>query len=138
MLVWRPATESMLAERFDFMISGEKKVAWGNGLEGGGPGGADPGANRPTSSRQNKLLTKGVGYLTWKWICISLKSRMVSWYKNEIVQAGVSNCMHQCLNCLLLNVHIFAHLGSRGKPFFQNFEVFSVSADCRLVRICMY
>jgi hypothetical protein len=32
----------------------------------------------------------------------------------------------QCLNFLVLNVHILAYLGSRGKPFFQNFEVFLV------------
>ncbi len=51
---------------------------------------------------------------------------MVSWYKNEIVLAGVSNYMHQCLNFLVLNVHIPAYLGSRGKPFFQNFQVFCV------------
>ncbi len=67
---------------------------------------------------------KGVGYMAWKWIRISLKSRMVSWYKNKIVRAGVSNCMRQCLNFLVLNVHIPAYLGSRGKPFFWNFEVF--------------
>jgi hypothetical protein len=68
---------------------------------------------------------KGVGYdMAWKWIRISLESRMVSWYKNEIIRAGVSNCMRQCLNFLLLNVHIPAYMGSRGKPFFLNFEVF--------------
>jgi hypothetical protein len=64
--------------------------------------------------------------MAWKWICISLESQMVYWYKNEIVQAGVSNCMHQYLNFLGLNVHIPAYLGSRGKPFFQNFKVFLV------------
>ncbi len=62
--------------------------------------------------------------MAWKWIRISLESRMVSWYKNEIIRAGVSNCMRQCLNFLVLNVHIPAYLGSRGKPFFCNFEVF--------------
>jgi hypothetical protein len=71
-----------------------------------------------------KLHTK------WGWLFgmemdhISLKSRMVSWYKHEIVRAGVSNCMRQCLNFLVINVHIPAYLGSRGKPFFWNFEVF--------------
>jgi hypothetical protein len=53
--------------------------------------------------------------MAWRWICISLESWMVSWYKNEIVRAGVSNCMRQCLNFLVLNVHIPAYLGSRGK-----------------------
>ncbi len=67
---------------------------------------------------------KGVGYMAWKWICISLESRMVSWYKNKIVRAGVSNCVRQCLNFLVLNVHIPTYLGSRGKPFFRNSKVF--------------
>jgi hypothetical protein len=66
----------------------------------------------------------GVGYMACKWIRISLESWMVSCYKNEIVRAGVSNCMHQCLNFLVLNVHISAYLGSRGRPFFRNFKVF--------------
>jgi hypothetical protein len=76
-----------------------------------------------TTGSQNRVA-KGVGYMAWTWIRISLKSWMVSWYKNEIVQAGVSNCMRQCLNFLVLNIHVPAYLGSRGKPFFQNFEVF--------------
>ena len=68
---------------------------------------------------------KGVGYLAWKWIRISLKSWMVSWYKNKIVRAGVSNCMgQQHLNFLVLNVHSPAYLGSRGKTFFQTLDVF--------------
>ncbi len=62
--------------------------------------------------------------MAWKWICISLKSWIVSWYKNEIVRADVSNCMCQCHNFLVLNVHIPAYMGSMGKPFFRNFEVF--------------
>ncbi len=72
-----------------------------------------------------QIHVKGVGYMAWKWIRISLESRMVSWYKNKIVRAGVSNCMHQCLNFLEPNVHIPTYLGSRGEPFFWNFEVFS-------------
>jgi hypothetical protein len=56
--------------------------------------------------------------MAWKWISTSLESLMVSWYKNEIVRVGVSNCMRQCLNVLVLNVHIPVYLGSRGKPFF--------------------
>jgi hypothetical protein len=64
--------------------------------------------------------------MAWKWIRISLESWMVSWFKNEIVQAGVSNYMRQCLNFLILDVHIPAYLGSRGKLFFQNFKVFLV------------
>ncbi len=84
-------------------------------------------------------LCKGVGYLAWKWIRISLESRMVSWYKNEIIRAGVSNRIRQCLNFLVLNVHIPTYLGLRGKPFFLKLQsFFSVSADCRLVRICIY
>ncbi len=67
---------------------------------------------------------KGLAIMAWKWIRISLKSRMVSWYKNEIVRAGVSNCMHQCLNFLVLNVHIPASLGLRGKPFYRNRSFF--------------
>jgi hypothetical protein len=83
--------------------------------------------------------SNGFGYMAWKWICISLESWMVSWYKNKIVRASVSNCMHQCLNCLVLNIHIPMYLGSRGKPFFWNLEVFfGVSADPRLVWICVY
>ncbi len=56
------------------------------------------------SEREDVFMsTTAVGYYTaWKWIRISLESRMVSWYKNEIVQAGVSNCMHHCLNFSLL------------------------------------
>ncbi len=61
------------------------------------------------------LLMFGVGYMARKRIRISHESWMVSWYKNEIVQAGVSNCMHQRLNFLVLNIHIPAYLGSRGK-----------------------
>ncbi len=49
---------------------------------------------------------------------------MVSWYKNEIVQAAVSNCMCQCNNFLILNVHIPVYLGLTGKLFFQNFKGF--------------
>ncbi len=40
----------------------------------------------------------------------------------------------QCLNFLVLNVHIPAYLGSRGKPLFRNF-FFGVSADHRSVQI---
>jgi hypothetical protein len=54
----------------------------------------------------------GVGYMAWKWIRISLESWMVSWYKNQIVQAGVSNRMRQCLIFLVLNVHIPTYLVS--------------------------
>ncbi len=54
------------------------------------------------------------------------------WYKNKIVQAGGSNCMRQCLNFLVLNIHIHVNLGSRGKSFFQNFlSFFGVSTNCR-------
>ena len=48
--------------------------------------------------------------MAMKWIRISLESWMVSWYKNEIVQAGASNCMPQSLNFLVLNVHIPVYL----------------------------
>jgi hypothetical protein len=76
------------------------------------------------SSYNTKPTVIGVGCMAWKWIRISLESWMVSWYKNKIVQASVSNCMCQCLKFLVLNVLIPAYLGSRGKPFFQNFKVF--------------
>jgi hypothetical protein len=77
--------------------------------------------------------------MAWKWIRISLESLMVSWYKTKIVQAGVSNCMHQCLIVLLLNVHIPAYLGSRGKPFLQNFGSFLVCLPIvDLKGICTY
>jgi hypothetical protein len=72
----------------------------------------------PKISLSDSRLRLGVGYIAWKWIVISLESQMVSCYKNKIVQAGVSNRMHQCLIFLVLNVHIHAYLGSRGKPFF--------------------
>jgi hypothetical protein len=72
-----------------------------------------------------QICPKGLD-MAWKWIHISLKTWMVSWYKNEIVWANVSNCMSQCLSCLVLNVHISAYLGSRRKPFFQNLAVFLV------------
>jgi hypothetical protein len=62
--------------------------------------------------------------MAWKWICISLKSWMVSWYKNNIIQASVSNCMRQCFNFLVLNIHIPTYLGSRGKPFFETSKFF--------------
>ncbi len=75
---------------------------------------------------QTTAVYDGQGLAIWHGICISLVSRMVSWYKNEIVRAGVSNRMCQCLIFLVLNVHIPVYLGSRGKPFFQNFEVFLV------------
>jgi hypothetical protein len=42
----------------------------------------------------------------------------------KMVRAGVSNCMHQCLNVLVLNVHIPAYLGSRGKPLFETSKFF--------------
>ncbi len=53
--------------------------------------------------------------MAWKWIRISLESRTVSWYKNEIVRADVSNCMRQCLKFSVLNVHIPVYMGSKGK-----------------------
>ncbi len=52
-------------------------------------------------------------------------------YKNEIVQAGVSNRMRQCFNFLVLNVHIPTYLGLRGKPFLKLLSFFGVSADRR-------
>jgi hypothetical protein len=80
--------------------------------------------------------------MAWKWIRISLESWMVSWwfwYKNKIVQAHVSNCTVHVSNILVPNIHTPVYLGSRGKPFFWNSEVFFVvSADCRLVRFCIY
>ncbi len=76
-------------------------------------------------SEKAQILTEKWGFdMAWRWIRISLESRMVSWYKNEIKRAGVSNCMRQCLNFLVLNVHIPAYLGSREKPFFRNFKFF--------------
>ncbi len=66
-------------------------------------------------------IDKGVGYMAWKWICRSLESWMVSWYKNKIIWAGVSNCIRQCLNFFVLNVHIPAYLGWRGKPIFGTY-----------------
>ena len=64
--------------------------------------------------------------MAWKWIRISLESWMVSWYKKKNEQAGVSNRMRQCLNVLVLNIHIPGYLGSKGKAFFQNFKFFLV------------
>ncbi len=85
---------------------------------------------------------KGVGYMAWKWIHISLESWMASWwfwYQIKIVQARVSNRTARVSNFLVQNVHIPAYLGSRGKPFFWNFSVFfRMSADLRLVQICTY
>ncbi len=52
--------------------------------------------------------------------------------------AGVSNRMHQCLNFFVLNVHIPAYLGSRGKPLFETSKFFGVSANRRVVQICIY
>ncbi len=79
--------------------------------------------------------------MAWKWICISLKYRMVSWwfwYKNEIIQARLKS-YGPFLNFLVLNVHIPAYLGSRGKSFLWDSEVFFVvSADRSLVQICIY
>jgi hypothetical protein len=54
-------------------------------------------------------------------------------------RAVVSNCMRQCLNFLVLNVHIPAYLGSRGKPFFSKLRsFFAMSADRRSVQIRIY
>ncbi len=39
---------------------------------------------------------------------------------------------------LVLNVHIPAYLGSRGSPFFGLVSLLVLSADRRLVRICIY
>jgi hypothetical protein len=55
---------------------------------------------------------------------------MVSWYKNEIKRAGVSNCMHQCLNIFgakRTHSHVPVLKGEA--------QVFSVSADRKLVGI---
>ncbi len=46
------------------------------------------------------------------------------WYKNETIQARVSNCMHMCLIFFVLNVHIPLYLGSRRKPFFRTSKFF--------------
>ena len=46
--------------------------------------------------------------------------------QNKILWAGVSNRMHQCLNFLVLNVHIPTYLGSRGKPFLETSKFFLV------------
>ncbi len=60
------------------------------------------------------------------------------WYKNEIVQARLK-LYGPFLNILVLNVHIPAYLGSRGKPLFWESEVFFVvSADRSLVKIRIY
>ncbi len=85
---------------------------------------------------QTFKVARGKGLvMAWKWIRISLESWMVSWYKNEIVQGGVSNCMHQCLIFWVLKVHIPAYLGSRGKSFFETSKFFQCVCQSRLVQI---
>jgi hypothetical protein len=51
-------------------------------------------------------------------------SRLVINLNNTIPHSVRLVDPRQCLNFLVLNVHIPAYLGSRGKPFFQNFKVF--------------
>jgi hypothetical protein len=84
------------------------------------------------------FLKIGVGYnMAWKWIRISLKSWMVSWwcwYKNKIVQARVSNCMHQCLKCVCTKRTHSRVPGLKGEALFS--ELF-LSANCRWVQICI-
>jgi hypothetical protein len=69
-----------------------------------------------------KIACKGVGYMAWKWIHISLKSWMrypdgsgtkMKSYKpvSQIAYVNVSFF-------LVLNVHIPAYLGSMGRPLF--------------------
>jgi hypothetical protein len=67
----------------------------------------------------------GVGYMAWKWIRISLESRMVSWYQNKIVRAGVSNRMRQCLNFGTKRTHSCVP-GLKGEALFSNLLSFLV------------
>jgi hypothetical protein len=76
--------------------------------------------------------------MAWKWICISLESWMVSWYKKKKDEPVSRIACVSVKFFLVLNVHIPVYLGSRGKPFFGTLSFFIVSADCRLIRICMY
>jgi hypothetical protein len=57
--------------------------------------------------------------------------------QKQILQAHVSNCMARVSIFLVLNVHIPAYLGSRGKPFFGTHKFFVVSADRILVQNCI-
>jgi hypothetical protein len=77
--------------------------------------------------------------MAWKWIRISIESWMVSWYKNKIVRAGVSNCMSQCLNFFGTKCTHSLVNWLKGEAFFLTFLCFfGVSADRRLVQIHMY
>ncbi len=69
-------------------------------------------------------LKKKVGCMAWKWIHMSLESWMVSWYKDKIAQAGVSNCMRLCLNFLVLNEHIPRIPGLIGEVLFSKLNSF--------------
>ncbi len=72
--------------------------------------------------------------MAWKWIQISLKSWMVSWYKNEIIRAVVSNCMRQCLNYFGTK-HTHSRIpGLKGEALFSVFVV--VSANRRGDIVC--
>jgi hypothetical protein len=71
--------------------------------------------------------------MTWKWICLSLTSRMVSWYKNKIVQADVSNCMRQFLNCFGTKHTHSSIPGLKGEALFFELKFFVVSMDHRLI-----
>ncbi len=72
----------------------------------------------------------------------SYKSQILDGVLMVLVQKQycTSPCLESyspCLNLFGTNIHIPAYLGSRGKPFFWNSEVFFiVSADRRFVQIC--
>ncbi len=75
--------------------------------------------------------------MAWKWICISLESRMgcpdgSGTKKKSYKPASQIACISVSI-VLVLNVHIPTYLGSRKKPFFWNLKFFLLSANCRLV-----
>ncbi len=59
--------------------------------------------------------------------------------QNKDVRAGVSNCMHQCLN-FFGTKRTHSHVpGLKGEALFLEHKVFFVvSANRRLVQICIY
>ncbi len=79
----------------------------------------------------------GVGYMAWKWICISLKSRMVVLMEsgtNTKFYKPVSQIACICvLFVLVLNIHIPLYLDSRGKHFFRTSKFFFFSSSFNFI-----
>ncbi len=84
-------------------------------------------------------ISKGVGYMAWKWICISIDSWMV-----VLMESGTKTKPYKHvsqISCIgvsflgVLNIHIPLYLGSRRKPFFWTSKFFCCLVPVSIILI---